>query len=264
MLINIALDDAYFLGVLSSGVHITWALAAGGRLGVGNDPRYNKTRCFDPFPFPDAAEQHKARIRELGESLDAHRKRQQTLHTTLTITDMYNVLEKLRRHEPLTEKERVTHEHGLVSVLKQIHDDLDAAVFEAYGWPSTLTDQEILQRLVDLNAERAREERSGLIRWLRPEFQNPAAQTQAALIDTEKPLGDAPLVGVEKKLPWPTTLAEQAKAVRTALSTAGVPVSAETLAKQFKGANKTKVRELLETLSSLGHAREIDAGTFVG
>ncbi|WP_369690176.1 hypothetical protein [Ectopseudomonas oleovorans] len=29
-------------------------MAAGGRLGVGNDPRYNKTRCFETFPFPDA------------------------------------------------------------------------------------------------------------------------------------------------------------------------------------------------------------------
>ena len=30
MLINIALDDAFYLGVLSSRVHVTWALAAGG------------------------------------------------------------------------------------------------------------------------------------------------------------------------------------------------------------------------------------------
>ncbi len=66
------------------------------------------------------------------------------------------------------------HEQGLVSVLKQIHDDLDAAVFEAYGWPVTLTDEEILERLVALNAERAAEEQRGLIRWLRPEFQNPS------------------------------------------------------------------------------------------
>ncbi|MEX0715949.1 MAG: DNA methyltransferase, partial [Planctomycetaceae bacterium] len=37
MLINVALDDAYFLGVLSSRFHVTWALATGGRLGVGNN-----------------------------------------------------------------------------------------------------------------------------------------------------------------------------------------------------------------------------------
>ncbi len=113
----------------------------------------------------------KQRIRELGERLDAHRKRQQALHPDLTLTGIYNVLEKVRRIvvppsggseslrtvvpplggalespeppkggttmpslEPLTAKEREIHDQGLVSVLKQIHDDLDAAVLEAYGW----------------------------------------------------------------------------------------------------------------------------------
>ena len=61
---------------------------------------------------------------------------------------MYNVLEKLRAEEPLTDKERVIHEHGLVSILKQLHDELDAAVFDAYGWPRDLTDEQILERLV--------------------------------------------------------------------------------------------------------------------
>ena len=64
MLVNIGVDNAFLLGVLSSRIHMTWALAAGGRLGVGNDPRYNKTRCFDPFPFPDPPEAVKLRIRE--------------------------------------------------------------------------------------------------------------------------------------------------------------------------------------------------------
>jgi hypothetical protein len=62
---------------------------------------------------------------------------------------------------------------SLVSVLKQIHDELDAAVFDAYGWPHDLADDEILHRLVALNRERAAEEARGVIRWLRPEFQNP-------------------------------------------------------------------------------------------
>ncbi len=56
MLVNIASSDAFVLGILSSRIHVTWALAAGGRLGYGNDPRYNKTRCFEPFPFPDASD----------------------------------------------------------------------------------------------------------------------------------------------------------------------------------------------------------------
>ena len=72
MVVAIALDDAYALGILSSSIHVLWSLAAGGRLGVGNDPRYNKSRCFDPFPFPVSTESQQARIRELGEALDAH------------------------------------------------------------------------------------------------------------------------------------------------------------------------------------------------
>jgi hypothetical protein len=32
---------------------------------------------------------------------------------------------------------------------------LDAAVFAAYGWPAALTDAELLERLLELNRERA-------------------------------------------------------------------------------------------------------------
>ncbi|MCC7115784.1 MAG: class I SAM-dependent DNA methyltransferase, partial [Burkholderiales bacterium] len=73
-LIAIALDDAAALAVLSSVVHVRWALAAGGRLGVGNDPVYSKSTCFDPFAFPAATAEAMAPLRALGEELDAHRK----------------------------------------------------------------------------------------------------------------------------------------------------------------------------------------------
>ncbi|HRI93796.1 MAG TPA: class I SAM-dependent DNA methyltransferase, partial [Accumulibacter sp.] len=134
MLTCLASADAMHLGVLSSRVHVVWALAAGGRLGMGNDPRYNKSRCFEPFPFPVANPDQATRIRDLAEQLDAHRKRQQAAHATLTLTGMYNVLEKLRRGDVLTAKEKAIHEQGLVSVLKTLHDELDAAVLDAYGW----------------------------------------------------------------------------------------------------------------------------------
>ncbi len=47
---------------------------------------------------------------------------------------MYDVLEKLRCGAALNVKERNIHDNGLVTLLKQIHDDLDAAVLDAYGW----------------------------------------------------------------------------------------------------------------------------------
>lgn len=195
MLVNIALDDAYGLGVLSSRIHVCWALKAGGRLGVGNDPRYNKTRCFETFPFPAASDSQKTRIRDLAEQLDGHRKRQQAQHPDLTMTGMYNVLEKLRAGEPLTGADRKIHEQGLVSVLKQLHDDLDAAVFAAYGWPVTLTDAQLLEKLVALNAERAAEEARGEIRWLRPAYQCRDQQAKQAELD----VGDTPVP--DKRVP---------------------------------------------------------------
>lgn len=80
-----------------------------------------------------------------------------------------------------------------MSMPKQLHDDLDAAVFDAYGWPHDLTDEQILERLVALNAERAEEERRGLVQWLRPDFQNPSgmrAATQVELAGTEEEEAD--------------------------------------------------------------------------
>src|SRR5689334_13332682 len=109
--------------------------------------------------------------RRIAEELDAHCKRVQAQHPGLTLTGMYNVLEKLRRAAvpgarlspaaassiatgdtnvslsslpvgaaagedtrapsplSLTPKGKQIHDQGLVSVLKQLHDDLDAAVF---------------------------------------------------------------------------------------------------------------------------------------
>jgi hypothetical protein len=38
------------------------------------------------------------------------------------------------------------------------HKKLDQAVAAAYGWPADLTDEQILERLLKLNLERAAEE----------------------------------------------------------------------------------------------------------
>ena len=41
------------------------------------------------------------------------------------------------------------------SWLADLHRKLDEAVFAAYRWPPTLTDAEVLERLLALNHERA-------------------------------------------------------------------------------------------------------------
>ena len=178
-------------------------MTTGGRLGVGNDPRYNKSRCFETVPFPaedtGLTPELAERIRQLAEQLDAHRKARQAAHEPVTLTGLYNVLDKLRSGEPLNAKDKLLHEQGLVSVLRSLHDNLDAAVLQAYGWAdlglvpwaghggdeagraarAAWTDA-LLERLVALNARRAAEEATGLVRWLRPEFQDPARRSAAA------------------------------------------------------------------------------------
>ena len=72
-------------------------------------------------------------------------------------------------------------DRGLISILKQLHEDLDAAVFDAYGWSPNLTDEEPLEKLVALNHQRAAEEKAGIIKHLRPRLPNPPPQNNAGV-----------------------------------------------------------------------------------
>ncbi|HFH2560747.1 TPA: class I SAM-dependent DNA methyltransferase [Pseudomonas aeruginosa] len=280
-LVTFGISDMAYLGILSSRVHFTWALAAGGRRGVGNDPRYNKTRCFETFPFPDISPEQHSLIRDLAERLDAHRKHQKALHPDLTLTGVYNVLEKLRTGEPLDSTETVIHEHGLVSLMRELHDELDRAVFTAYGWddlieqlvgrpgataplpdkPDEQTDaeQELLRRLIALNAERATEEARGLVRWLRPDYQKAGAlvahqQFESELTDTTDIEAEPETAAATGKLTWPKQMREQVAAVRHALSQS--PLPADALAAQFKRSPKVAVQAVLDALEELGMVQQ--------
>jgi hypothetical protein len=253
-------DDAWILGILSSAIHRCWALKVGGTL--EDRPRYQHQQTFNPFPFPLCGEKEKARIRELAEALDAHRKQVQARHG-LTLTGLYNVLEKIRAGETLTEKEKFVHDRGLVSTLKSLHDDLDAAVSAAYGWPATLTDAEILERLVALNAERAAEEARGVIHWLRPEYQ--AKGQQEIILETKpakKTKAKAAAAKRKGKAAWPKTLPERMHAVETALHAAAAPIAPADLANQFARAKPADVTEILKTLETFGRARRAGEGKF--
>lgn len=252
--VAIALADFCHLGVLSSRIHETWALATGGML--EDRPNYNHSECFVKFPFPACTPEQQAKIRDLAEQLEAHRKRQQAVHPTLTLTGMYNVLEAVRAGEPLSAKDRKVYDDGLVGILKELHDQLDAAVADAYGWPANLSTDEILHRLVELNAERAAEEARGLVRWLRPEYQAKGHiqhQGAQAEIDVDEqatpPVAAAPL-------PWPKDLPAQAAALTEVLGTLSAPASTQHIAARFDGKPSKKrtddVARLLETLAALG------------
>jgi hypothetical protein len=73
--------------------------------------------------------------------------------------------------------------------------------------------------LVALNAERAKEEASGLVRWLRPDYQNPGgAQTQQTALAVEVEPQAKPGKQRAWKLAWPKSLAERVKVVSAALT----------------------------------------------
>lgn len=290
--VGIGMQSSMALGALSSRIHTLWALRTGAFLGAGNDACYNYSSCFETFPFPDPHEASEYRIKGLAEQLDSHRKQRQEQHPGLTMTGMYNVLEKLRRQAlpgsnetPLTDKEKAIHEQGLVSVLRELHDDLDRAVFEAYGWedlaeklvgrPGATTpwpekpedqaeaEEELLQRLVDLNHQRAAEEAQGKIRWLRPEYQAPEESPEQGKLETTsagtKPTSQ-PVNQPTKKLTWPKTLQEQIRAVRDQLETA--PMDAATLAANFKRKPEKSVTQVLHALSELGMVRTDENGAY--
>jgi hypothetical protein len=228
-------------------------LAAGAWRGVGNDPRYSKSRCFDPFPFPAATEPQKAAIRALAEELDALRKEVITRREFLTMTKLYNVREKLVRGEDLTDDDRITYEEGRVGVIHELHNRIDAAVADAYGWPNDLTDQQILERLVGLNKERAAEEARGLVRWLRPEYQIGRVAVKAGGEQIEAPMERPPSL---PELPRaPDDLAAELLAM---LRSEGRPVEPKAIARRFKeGKVKRAVDRVEQTLRVLAVAGSV-------
>jgi hypothetical protein len=274
MLVNIAIDRPEVLGILSSRLHVVWALVAGGRMGMGNDPRYNKTRCLETFPFPVLSGDQASKIGTLADRIDAHRKRQQETHASLTLTGMYNVLEKLRDGSELTDKEKAINQQGLVSTLLEDHDALDRAVFEAYGWsdladklvglPGATTpfqdkpadqagaEEELLMRLVELNKERSEEESRGIIRWLRPEYQAPDALQAEVDIAPKAAAGKLETASSKRKATFPKAIPDQLRVLREALAERSH--TTESLAEMFKRKPMKSVEEGLQSLVAVGLA----------
>ena len=245
----IALSESWHLGVLSSSCHIVWALAAGSRLETR--PRYTKTLCFDPFPFPSPPDGVREAIGHVSDRLDQHRKDAIARDERVTMTGMYNVVEKLRSGAALTPKERAIHEVAACGILRDMHDELDALVAEAYGWPWPMERDEILERLVALHDERIEEEKRGLVRWLRPDYQMPRFAPDKAPADLgihEKAASttEAPA----KHAAWPKTAVEQLAALAALVSRGSATVDTATAA--FNGAHRNLVARHLETLAMLG------------
>ena len=141
-IITFARDDDYTFGVLHSRFHELWARGMGTQLReVESGFRYTPTTCFETFPFPRPTEEQREAIGAAAAELNSLR--EGWLHPAgvsawelrrRTLTNLYN---------------------QLPTWLENIHARLDAAVADAYGWPTDLPDAEILERLLALNLERA-------------------------------------------------------------------------------------------------------------
>jgi hypothetical protein len=179
-----ARDDDYFFGVIHSKFHEIWSLRMGTSL--EDRPRYTPTMGFETFPFPyvpgkedtsSAAYQAiAAAAKQLHEERDAWLNgasgvnaadRQKAVPTAggnegrsakdlkdRTLTNLYNALNVFRGREKMKTKEAAG---DFAPRLAELHDSLDKAVCDAYGWPhEILQDEEaILSHLLALNLERA-------------------------------------------------------------------------------------------------------------
>jgi hypothetical protein len=138
LLFAFARDDDFFFGVLQSHYHETWSLRMGTSL--EDRPRYTSTSTFETFPLPFVSDDLK---RELGRvAAELAHQRDQWVNPPgasalelkkRTLTNLYN--------------ERPTW-------LANVHATLDGAVASCYGWPKDIGDDEVLQRLLELNLQR--------------------------------------------------------------------------------------------------------------
>jgi hypothetical protein len=259
-LIGIGLSDPFHLGVLSSAIHAFWAAAAGGKMGVGNDPRYNKSMCFDAFPFPTGDAKTQSEIGELALRILKHRQAALDASAEVTVTALYNVVDKLRRSEPLTPKERGVFDAAACGVLRDLHDRLDTAVAAAYGWSWPEAPEVVLGQLVALHSSRVTEEAAGRVRWLRPEYQAVLSEAQQVDLDVDTDSAPAQMTAPPSAAAWPHDAVGQITALRQ-LAVAS-PVTVDDAVAKFSGAPKAIVARHLETLAILGELLQTSDGRY--
>jgi hypothetical protein len=169
------------------------------------------------------------------------------------------VLAALRERRALTPAEKDIHDAGHVTILRTLHDRLDAAVAAAYGWPADLSDSEIVARVVALNAERVAEEAAGLVRWLRPEFQAPQ---EARLVRAQAEMDVGAVLPLAAAAAWPKDRAAQFLALRSSIAIGATSIS--DISNRFTGAPKNlRLTDMLQTLVALGLAQQSEGGRFI-
>lgn len=173
-LIVFARDDDATFGVLSSTIHLRWVQKIGSRFGAHPTVRrYNSSRVFETFPFPEgltldlpaAPESPYAKdIAQVARSLVEARDR--WLNPPEWV-DWVRTPEEETAGFPARPQAKPGFEIDLSARtiaalynqppqwLTNLQDDLDRVVAAAYGWEWPLEDQEILGRLLALNRARS-------------------------------------------------------------------------------------------------------------
>ena len=116
--------------------------------------RYTPTTTFETFPFPwapGAEPVDDPRVQAIAQAAkELVEQRDRWLNPQVTVTSEVTVTSDAKKKRTLTNLY-----NARPTWLELAHKKLDEAVFAAYGWPSDLSDEEILERLLALNLERA-------------------------------------------------------------------------------------------------------------
>lgn len=182
-----ARPDDYFFGVLHSRVHEVWARAQGTQLRERESGfRYTPSSCFETFAFPKIGHEGDDLTAAAAKELDELRELwisppEWTVEEILEFPGSVDGPWKRFVHDPeangigtVRYPRLVAKDEDCAAQLKRrtltnlynqrptwldlAHKKLDEAVFAAYGWPPDITDEEILEKLLTLNLERAAED----------------------------------------------------------------------------------------------------------
>ncbi|HEX3146245.1 MAG TPA: DNA methyltransferase [Pyrinomonadaceae bacterium] len=180
-----ARQDDYFFGILHSRSHEVWARSQGTQVRERESGfRYTPTTCFETFPFPQPTAEQTQQISEAARALDELRRnwlnppewtKEEILEFPGSIDGPWaRYVEDANEHgigtvkyprivakgdkeaEQLATRTLTNLYNERPTWLDLAHKRLDEAVFAAYSWDPSISDEEILARLLALNHERAK------------------------------------------------------------------------------------------------------------
>jgi hypothetical protein len=251
-------------------------LGAGARRHALEDrPRYNKSRCFETFPFPVATPAQQARIRDLAEQIDAHRKRVLAAHDELTLTGLYNVLVKVGAGDTaLSAKEKPsTKKASSPCSSRCTTNSMPPCSMPTVG--TTILPTNKSSNASSPSMPSVRRGSAAPSAGCAPNFRRPHSAQAAIGLESgdsgrrnqksdEATSPPAPAHAPTAAINGPPRCPEQLATLAAALGS--TPQTESQLAANFtgKGRWKSRLPDILEALEALGRARRLDDGRWLG